>query len=204
MNRRPQDRADGAETDVHAVAGRVADGPEGGEERQARERALRYLSARDRSSAEVRSRLRRYGYSDALIEATVVWLAGLGYVDDHRFAAAFVSSRRKKGWGAARIGSELRAKGIAEDVVRAALSTVAADPTGEAPLELRLAQLVARRFGGLMRADPPTGRRKAIGFLERRGHDWETIQAVLRRVTTESSPEDRVTTEESSPEEDDE
>lgn len=162
--------------------------PEGGEERQARERALRYLSARDRSSAEVRSRLRRYGYSDALIEATVVWLTGLGYVDDHRFAVAFVCNRRKAGWGAARIGSELRAKGIPEDVVRAALSTVAADPTGEAPLELRLAQLVARRFGGLMRADPPAGRRKAIGFLERRGHDWETIQAVLRRVTIESLP----------------
>ena len=45
-----------------------------------------------------------------------------------------------------------------------------------------LAAEIDRRFGAQLRSDVATGRRRAGGFLARRGHDWDTINEVLRLV----------------------
>jgi SOS response regulatory protein OraA/RecX len=42
--------------------------------------------------------------------------------------------------------------------------------------------LVTRRFAGQLISEPEDARRRISGYLARRGHDWETIAAVLRAL----------------------
>ena len=159
---------------------------QGGEERrQARERALHYLTTRERSRHEVRERLRRYGYPESLVVGTVEWLVELGYVDDRRFAEALARARYASGWGIRRVRDELFARGIDEGVVREAAGGVEGDPAGEDARLARLAEMVGRRFGVLLRSDPIAGRRRAVAYLQRRGHDWETVERIMGRVYRE-------------------
>lgn len=83
----------------------------------ARDRALALLGYRERSVAELRRLLLADGYRAATVEATVGRLSDLQLVDDSRFAAMWVRSRRASGYGPSRIRRELREKGVSDDVI---------------------------------------------------------------------------------------
>src|SRR5688500_7561394 len=57
-----------------------------GEKPIAMGRALNLLGYRARSEAEIRDRLKRYGYVGETIDAVVARLGELGYLDDAQFA----------------------------------------------------------------------------------------------------------------------
>src|SRR5215204_1128361 len=61
-------------------------------------RALNLLGYRARSEAELRERLRRYGYIEETIESVVLRLRELGYLDDAEFAR-MKATRRRAGTG---------------------------------------------------------------------------------------------------------
>jgi SOS response regulatory protein OraA/RecX len=89
---------------------------------EARGRALRFLETRERTAKELADRLRRYGYEADVVESTVAWCVELGYVDDGRFAAAYVREKRRAGWGPRRLRTELARKGVARAVVDEAVT----------------------------------------------------------------------------------
>lgn len=156
----------------------------------ARTRALRYLEARERSRAEVEQRLRRYGYEDPLVSETLDWLAGLGYVDDRRFAEWFARARTRSAWGSRRLRDELRRKGVPGPIVEKAVATFAAADQSETGRTDDLTALVGRRFARELAADRERAERRITGYLQRRGHDWETIRAVLARLGRPEPPTD--------------
>lgn len=159
---------------------------------RARERALAWLAVRDRSCQETAERLRAAGFSPEVIVGTVDWLRELGYVDDARFAAGYVSVKTRSGWGARRIRSELLRKGVDRTLVDEALHEIISDAerTGEG-LETVMT-LARRRFGGQFERDPEGAARRLAGFLGRRGYDWDTINLVTRVLSGESTGEGRV------------
>ena len=57
------------------------------------EAGARFLEARPRSVDEVRRKLNRLGYRADLVEAAIVRLTDLHYLDDDAFARAWVESR---------------------------------------------------------------------------------------------------------------
>lgn len=156
----------------------------------ARARALRYLEARERSRAEVEQRLRRYGYADQLVSDTLDWLIDLGYVDDRRFAEWFARARTRSAWGSRRLRDELRRKGVPGPIIEEAVATFAAANQGEEGGTDNLAALIGRRFARELAADRERAERRITGYLERRGHDWETIRAVLAQLGTPEPPTD--------------
>lgn len=92
------------------------------EPRAARERALRLLAARERTSADVRARLLDDGYPEAVANETVRHFESTGLLDDARFAEAAARSMivgRRLGRG--RAMRELVRRGLDEDLAATAL-----------------------------------------------------------------------------------
>ena len=144
---------------------------------QARQRALLLLAHRPRAVAEIRSRLRRAGFDDPVVEETVVRLAHLGYLDDEAFAVAYARSRAaSRGYGPVRILAELRRRGVSEDLARAAVATVVSE-RDTADDALQAGRRIWKRIAG----EPDARRRRTrlYGALARRGFDGDTIARVL-------------------------
>jgi len=153
---------------------------------RARERALRFLALRDRSCQELRFRLQQAGFPVDVADETVAWLVDLGYLNDARFAASYVAEKARGGWGDRRIAAELAQKGVGRKVVDEALSKETTDPDEAAQGVEGLVALVRRRFAAQLSRDPEGATRRLAGFLGRRGYDWDTIHAVIRKLQQEA------------------
>ena len=159
------------------------------EPHRARQIALTMLGRRDLLGAELRSKLAERGVSEAMAAATVEWLEERGYVDDRRYASKYVVDRTKVGWGRRRVLAELARRGLERQTAEQAWQAWVEEHAGPERVE-DLAELVARRFGGQLLSDPEAATRRASGFLARRGHDWETISAVLSTVRSRGETTD--------------
>ena len=97
-------------------------------EEQARALCLRLLTARARTRAELAGQLTKRGYPDDVSALVLDRLAAVGLVDDEDFAEQWVRSRRvNAGKGRRALASELRTKGIDDDVIAAALEDIDSD-----------------------------------------------------------------------------
>jgi len=96
----------------------------------AKDRGLMLLGYREHSAAELRRKLHDAGYPTTVCRAVVERFVEVELVDDARFAAAWVRSRRGAGYGTRRIARELEQRGIDAEVIQAAL-TDDADETDE-------------------------------------------------------------------------
>lgn len=145
----------------------------------ARAAALRLLHRRLRSRAELERALRRRGYTGDDVAAVVADLMRVGWIDDVRFARAWIADRlRLRPSGGRRLAAELAARGVDRRVIHDALA--AALPAA-AEDELATAQAAARsrRLRGL---PPVTARRRLAAWLQRRGFGTEAISRALRTV----------------------
>ena len=76
------------------------------------ERVVRLQAQRDRSSREIRERLRHEGYPAKMADDVVERAIARRIVDDARFADGFCRAKVSAGWGIARIERELAARGV--------------------------------------------------------------------------------------------
>lgn len=87
--------------------------------------ALKFIALRERSAAEVRSKLIKAGFSADEATEAVERLTSAGYLDDARFASRLTASRAKnKLWGKRRIAAELAGKGVESDIIASCLAAV--------------------------------------------------------------------------------
>ena len=143
-----------------------------GERPVAMGRALNLLGYRARSEAEIRERLGRYGYAGETIEAVVLRLEELGYLDDTEFARLKAREKARR-YGPRRVSVELRKSGVGEELAR---EVVEEEFAGRSELgEARSA--AARRYNG--RGSDAEARR-VYGFLVRRGYSAEVCAQVAR------------------------
>jgi regulatory protein len=152
------------------------------ERQKAYDRALRFLSFRPRSQAEVRRNLLAAGLDAELVEATLARLAAQGYLDDAEFARFWVENRQQfRPKGSVALRGELRQRGVAAETVDAALSDL--DPAAGA---YEAAHPRAIRLAALAQADPAAFRRKLGDFLLRRGFDYEVVKETVARLLRET------------------
>jgi regulatory protein len=145
------------------------------------DRAVRFLSYRPRSVAEVRRYLAQDTEDETIVEAVLGKLAQQGYLNDAEFARYWVDSRaqfRPKGPRALR--QELRQRGLESAEIDTALAGV-----NSAEGAYTAARARAARLGDLASSDPSAFRRKLGDFLGRRGFDYETIRDVVARLAGE-------------------
>ena len=138
----------------------------------------RYATTRARLAEYLERKLKERGWAGdgpPQIDGLVARLADLGYVDDESFANARAAAMRRRGYGARRVETSLRAAGI-EPPLRAALIETDDDE------KLRSALALARRkrLGPFGRdALDRDGFRRAMGAMLRGGHDVEIAKRAL-------------------------
>lgn len=139
-------------------------------------RALHYLSYRLRSENEVRDRLKRDEWPEAVIDRVVARLRESGLTNDAGFAAAYVADRsRARPRGARALQYELKGKGLDRETIAQAMP----DAEQEIELAMKAAQSRMRQVQNL---DERERREKLLGFLQRRGFNFSTSRAALQRL----------------------
>ncbi len=140
--------------------------------------ALRLLSQRPRSEAEIRARLRRRGYEADTIQQVLVKLKERKLVDDVAFARFWRENRESFRPRSRRlIDLELRQKGVEAKAI--AEATAGVDDEISA---YKAAQKKAKSLGGL---DYPSFSNRLGAFLRRRGFAYDLINLTVERIWQE-------------------
>ena len=146
--------------------------------------ALRFLSYRPRSEAEVRNRLTKR-FSPHQVDRAIGHLRERGLLDDAAFARFWKESReRSRPRGASALRWELRRHGVPREVIEE--TVVGLDEESGA---YRAAAAMARKA---VPGDYGAFKRSLVGRLRRRGFGVEAIRSAVDRLWRElSDPVDR-------------
>ena len=141
--------------------------------------ALRFLSYRGRSEAEIRRRLSK-DFSPQQVEETVARLKESRLLDDAAFAKAWRNSRERHAPRSRfMIRQELAQRGVRGEVAENALEGL-----DEEEMAQRVAAKFLRRLSGL---DRRTFHTRMMGYLRRRGFNYRTSADTTQRLWTELS-----------------
>ena len=80
--------------------------------------ALNYLEKRDRTEKEISDKLTGIGFSESVVLQTLDRLKEAGLVNDQDYAVRYMEVLAGKGRGRLRIMSEMRRKGLDEELVK--------------------------------------------------------------------------------------
>ncbi len=141
-------------------------------------RALRLLSQREHSRAELLRKLRPHVQEGEDLDAMLTELEARDFISEERVVASVVHQRAGR-MGAARIRQELQAKGVGGEAVQQALAQLQ-------DTELARAREVWRRRFGEPAADPQ-GRAKQVRFLIARGFSGDVVRRVVRQTPDEDA-----------------
>ena len=149
----------------------------GASQDEAFKRAVKFLSYRARSEAEVRAKLAQLGFSQSTVQSAVKKLLSLNLLNDENFARAWTVRRVEgRGYGPLRVERELRQKGIAKHLI----SQVLEETFGSRQGKERARALLDKRFHGKDLSGAKNLRR-AVSFLQRRGYRDSVIAEVLKQ-----------------------
>jgi regulatory protein len=148
---------------------------EDGEVDLAYQRALRYLSMRPRSSAEIVTYLKRKEYDESIVDTVVKRLHKQGYLDDEAFARFWVENRNRfRPRGSQALRYELRQKGVERETIDSTLEEQDDDGAAWAAVEGKL-----DRWTDLEKME---FEQKLMAFLARRGFRYD----VCRRAAAQA------------------
>lgn len=127
----------------------------------AKDRALRLLSYRERSSDDLMRRLVDDGYPEPVASSVVEALRRIGFVDDARFASSLAHSRSSRALGRTRILRDLSAAGVDAETAMSAVEE-ALPVEDESSAALTFARRAAAKRGATVE--------KVASALVRRGY----------------------------------
>ena len=115
----------------------------------AEDTALRILRGAGQSSASLQRKLERRGYTSDAADEAVRRCREAGYINDAALATSVAARHRRSGHGRARVAADLKARGVASDVITEALD-------GQSDTEEAAARAVAQQLWSSRRfARPP-------------------------------------------------
>ena len=139
-------------------------------ERSLLARALGYLARREHSRAELRRKLGPHAQSAEQLDRLLDDLVDRKLLSDRRFTEVMTRSRGER-FGAARIGQELRSRGIDDPLVREAVGRLVGT-------ELQRARAIWRKKYDAPPADAAE-RARQMRFLAQRGFSAEVVRRVV-------------------------
>jgi len=141
--------------------------------------ALRALTRRAHSIQEMREYLKRRAQRQGHVAAVMERLCEQNYLDDARYAIEYARSRASgRRQGRFRITRELRARGVSDALIDAALKAVFAETDETALVRARL----KRHLAGLRGALDLQRARSLYHSLLRAGFPSDLIQSELRKA----------------------
>ncbi len=148
--------------------------------REAKSKAIRYLSMKMRTEKEVRDKLGEEGYDDDCIQKAVNELKAIGYINNQLYAQKYVYDRSKlKPISKKLMKKELTYRGISTEIADEVLNDWKVEDSAVAE------SLLKRKFGKYDLADKKV-LKKAMMFLMHRGFSGDTIREALRDYSSDS------------------
>lgn len=149
---------------------------------KAYQRALNFLSYRNRSEQEIRLNLQKHQIPETIIQPVLDRLREVSLVNDIEFAQNWIENRREfHPRGKRALRSELYRKGISDQIIEEALQDI-----NEEELALKLAR---KKMGKLKNLDKSTFQEKMYGFLSRRGFHYSLSKEVVNHLWNELEKE---------------
>jgi regulatory protein len=137
----------------------------------AKEKAINYISYRERSRKEIEDYLKNKGIKEVITQKVLSDLEKANLVDDHKFASAWVKDRNKNNpKGNFALKMELRDKGIDDSEIEKILQSV-----DERENALKVFEKAVRKYG-----KKKNSKEKISEYLQRRGFHIQTVLEVLR------------------------
>ena len=143
------------------------------------ELALKALSRKERTAAEIEALLRDRGVDEEELRDVLERLADAGGIDDARFARLFAEDKRAlRGWGPDRIEAALRARGVDGRAIADAVDSETPDEVVD-----RAVDLLAASGAGV---EDEAARGRALSLLARRGFPLEAAYDAIRAFERQS------------------
>ena len=137
---------------------------------QALQSLMRMCARSERSSGDALRLMKRWGVTDEDARKVLARLQADRFIDDRRFAEAFVRDKLNlSGWGAYKIKLSLRAKGISREVIE----EVVAPMIEATDMKERLEEIMQRKLRTLKYTSTYEAKTKLIRFAASRGYDIE-------------------------------
>lgn len=141
-------------------------------------RTAAWCSTCERCSYDVEARLRKADIDDHAIAQMMQQLTREGFVNDERYARAFVRDKASlQGWGPIKIRQQLSMKHIPSATIDAAMNELP-DDTFSSELE----RFLLRRDASLHEDDPNKRAQKLIRAALSRGYSYDDIRHVISRL----------------------
>ena len=140
--------------------------------KEARKKAMDFLSRREYGQTELIKKLADKGYSRDVAEAAILTLTADGLQSDRRFAVSFVQSRVNQGKGPVRIRLDLGQRRVGDAIIEHALEASGVNWHA-------LAKDAKRKKFGLGEVTNFNEKAKRMRFLQYRGFEPDQIQSAV-------------------------
>ncbi len=135
----------------------------------------RQCARAEKSSGDAMRLMSRWGVDPAHRGEVLDRLITDKFIDDRRFAEAYVREKLNlSGWGARKIASSLRVKGISTSIIEELLSEL-----DRSKLEERLDDKLSRKVRTVKYKDRYDLRNKLIRYALSLGYDYDMVQGVV-------------------------
>ena len=132
----------------------------------------------EKCSADARRLMRGWGVSVADAERVLQRLVAERFIDDSRYAEAFVREKiNLSGWGVYKITATLRQKGISGEVISSALEQCSGMDMAE-----RLGSILTRKLRTVKAKNSADLRAKLLRYALGQGYDFSTAKEVVESL----------------------
>ncbi|MBI2503356.1 MAG: regulatory protein RecX [Candidatus Latescibacteria bacterium] len=150
---------------------------------KARQLGMQYLSQADRSAYQIRQRLERASFPEAVIAQVLAEFEQRRWLDDEQFARRWVEGRLgKRALSPRRLASDLEQRGLAPETVARVLEEF----SGALDNQDAMAELLRRQQGHYAGLDQQKAQRRMLDFLRRRGYAeegaWQAVNQVWKEM----------------------
>lgn len=139
------------------------------------DRAAALCARVETCAADLLKKLKAWKLAEEEVSAVIERLRSDGFLDDERFASAYVKDKfRFNGWGKRKILYMLRSKSIAPEILEAAFAEI-----GDGAFSEKLRKLMVEKAKHIKGRDPYEKRARLVRFALSRGFDLDEVNALL-------------------------
>lgn len=140
------------------------------EKSKAMSRVTKYIGSSLKTQKQIRDYLRKKEYSDDTIEFVMSKLVEYNYIDDKKYAQAYVLTYGKK-YGKLKLISQLKAKGVSEEIIECVLEDNKVDSIESVASKYLKNKVMSYKVC-----------QKLFRFLYSRGYEFDEINSYINKL----------------------
>lgn len=145
---------------------------------QALQSLMRLCARAEKSSGDAMRLMRTWGVPEAQRQDVLNKLVELRFIDDKRYAEAYVREKSQlAGWGARKIAMQLRLKGVTKDIVDTTLSTIDIDDQQQ-----HLENKLAKKLRSVKANNSYELRGKLLRYALGLGYEYDMVVDVIDKI----------------------